>query len=461
MKKSRLWFPFKTIFIKAWVLWFLLQVLIVLLLLNTSEARNDPSPRQLHFIKDITYTKNSSSAKIVISFDGPVTYKIIKQYSRGNTRTVILRVENCVINPRIERLRPDKKFVTSISIRSDHTVRSGSSIIISISLPEDVSFNLAENNSPFSIVANLTKISATPGNSPYPSASEDKIAPAKDTKRPTPSISPQELTPGEEVKNRPVIPEGRSPLHLIVIDPGHGGHDKGATGCNGVYEKDLTLMLAKSLKKIIEENMPQVKVELTRNRDEYLSLEKRVKIANTMKADLFISLHFNAHENPAVRGIETYFLNVSQDKEAARVAAIENAVLKKKLTDLEAIIQDLLKASSIAESSRLARTVHEHIVESLKTLSPDIRDLGVKSAPFYVLFGTNMPSILIEAGFISNRDELDMIKSREFSQAIANGIVEGVKMYAAHADSRYYLIKAGTAEGAGNKRVTEAYPPGP
>lgn len=438
MRKSRGEVLSLSISSKTKLFCFILHLLLLLIFSGNSKA--NPSPRSLHFIKDVNYTTDSKWAKFAISFDGPVTYKILERRYHRSGKSLTLRIENCVMNPRIERVRPDKKFVTWVSIKSDHSGKLGSAVIITISYPKDVDFDLAESNNPFRIVATFTRKPSQPGNSVPIAESTQKSSIKSETKPSTPVITP----------------EAKPQLQLIVIDPGHGGHDKGATGWKGVYEKDLTLKLATSLKRIIEESIPQVKVELTRNCDEYLSLEQRVKIANTLKADLFISLHFNAHENPAVRGIETYYLNVSQDKEAARVAAIENAVLKKKMTDLEAILQDLLKASSIAESSKLARTVHNHIVESLKTLSPDIRDLGVKSAPFYVLFGTTMPSILIEAGFISNKDELDMINSTEFSRAIASGIVQGVKLYATHTVDDYQN-KTGAAGGMTNGRVMKSF----
>lgn len=217
-------------------------------------------------------------------------------------------------------------------------------------------------------------------------------------------------------------------VRRIVLDPGHGGKDKGAIGPNGVYEKDVTLAIAKGLKKILED-MTDCEVILTRTTDRFLSLEERTAIANTRKADLFVSIHANAHTDRSLGGIETYFLNFSTDKESARVAAFENATSTKKISDLEVILQDLMRNTKISESSRLAHEVHRKIIQKVKTQYPEVRDLGVKQAPFYVLLGAEMPSILIETAFISNETEEKLLVNRAFQRVLAGGIAEGLAAY--------------------------------
>ncbi len=218
-------------------------------------------------------------------------------------------------------------------------------------------------------------------------------------------------------------------VRTIVIDPGHGGKDKGAIGPSGLYEKDITLKIARELKKIIEQQT-NCKVFLTRNRDVFLSLEKRTAIANAKKADLFISIHTNAHRDPRIGGIETYYLNFSQDREAARVAALENAISTRKISDLEAILKDLLFVTKVSESAELANRTHRCLIKSVRKKYRGIRNLGVKRAPFYVLIGANMPSILVEVAFISNPREEKLLKSARFRRQIALGIAEGIKDYA-------------------------------
>lgn len=214
----------------------------------------------------------------------------------------------------------------------------------------------------------------------------------------------------------------------VVLDPGHGGHDKGAIGHNRTYEKDITLAIAKRLKKILEQQT-SCEVILTRTDDRFISLEQRTAIANGKKADLFISIHTNANENRSVHGTETYFLNLSTDRESVRVAAYENATSAKKISDLEAILKDLLQNTKLNESARLAATVHRQVVRELTKKYQKVRDLGVKQAPFYVLLGAEMPSILIETAFISNSREEHLLKQKQFQNRIAQGIARGISNY--------------------------------
>lgn len=218
-------------------------------------------------------------------------------------------------------------------------------------------------------------------------------------------------------------------VRTVVIDPGHGGKDKGAIGPNGLYEKDVTLAIAKELKNRLE-NTTHCKVYLTRLTDKFLSLEERTAIANAKKADLFISIHTNAHKDPKIGGVETYFLNFSADQEAARVAALENAISSHKLSDLEAILKDLLFITKVHESLQLAQIIHKNLVNRLRNKNILSKDLGVKQAPFYVLLGANMPAVLVEVAFISNPNEEKLLRSKTHISSIADGIALGITDYA-------------------------------
>jgi len=215
----------------------------------------------------------------------------------------------------------------------------------------------------------------------------------------------------------------------IVIDPGHGGKDRGATGITGLIEKDVTLKVAQALAKKIED-ATDIECILTRTKDVYMTLEERTAIANANQADLFISIHCNAHPKSSIHGIETYFLNLTEDKEAMRVAARENATTTKHMSDLEVILNDLMLNSKINESSRLARDVQSAMVEGVRKRYKNIKDMGVKQAPFYVLIGANMPSILIELAFISNRAEEKRMRTQNYLDAMADGIIVGINSYA-------------------------------
>jgi len=213
----------------------------------------------------------------------------------------------------------------------------------------------------------------------------------------------------------------------IVIDPGHGGKDPGAIA-NGLKEKDIVLNLAQRLKLELERSL-QCEIVLTRNDDSYISLEERTAIANGNNADLFLSLHVNAHPITTVNGLETYFLNLSNNREAMRVAAFENATSELQMSDLEDILADIMKNSKIKESSRLAQNVHSTLVKGLNDEGLALKDLGVKQAPFYVLIGAEMPAILIEVAFISNPDEAKKLKNENFLNSYSQIIARGVENY--------------------------------
>ena len=218
-------------------------------------------------------------------------------------------------------------------------------------------------------------------------------------------------------------------LRRIVVDAGHGGKDPGAVGPSGLKEKDVTLALAKTLAKSLREVLG-CEVVLTRDRDVFLPLEERTAIANKVGADLFISLHANAAPNRQAYGIETYYLNFSKNDKAAAVAARENGTSLKEVTDLEQILFDLMANSKINESSRLAAEIQKALVDRLGERFEDVRDLGVRQGPFYVLLGATMPSVLVEAAFISHPREEQRLVSRSYREHTADAIVEAVRNYA-------------------------------
>ena len=214
----------------------------------------------------------------------------------------------------------------------------------------------------------------------------------------------------------------------IVIDPGHGGRDPGAIGPSGVKEKDVVLKVSKKLKEIIKKRL-DCKVVLTRTDDRFIPLEERTAIANTQKADLFISIHANASPKRNVHGIETFFLNLSSDEEAIRVAARENATSTKKISDLQPILREIMMSSKIDESTRLAGHVQDSLIKKLSAGYSKVNNLGVKQAPFYVLIGAEMPSILVEISFLTNRMEEKRLKSDKYLDSLASSIFTGVKVY--------------------------------
>ena len=235
-------------------------------------------------------------------------------------------------------------------------------------------------------------------------------------------------------------PKDQQPLHIpkapatttlrrIVVDAGHGGKDPGAVGPSGVYEKTITLKLAKALAKGLRKQIG-CEVVLTRSGDVYLPLEERTAIANKVGADLFVSLHANANNSPKPYGIETYYLNFSKNDKAAAVAARENGTSLKQVSDLELILFDLMANAKINESSRLATEIQESLVQRISKKYSNVRDLGVRQGPFYVLLGATMPSVLVETAFLSNPREEKRLMSSAFQNTAAEAIARGIKKYA-------------------------------
>lgn len=215
----------------------------------------------------------------------------------------------------------------------------------------------------------------------------------------------------------------------IVIDPGHGGRDFGASGYyKGTYEKDIVLKIALLLAQKIRQKL-KAEVIMTRDRDRFLTLEERTAIANTKNADLFISIHTNASEDPRAYGIETYFLNLATDEDAILVAARENAISTKNISDLQGILNDLMQNAKINESSRLAVHIQDSMHRHLRKRYRQIHNKGVKQAPFYVLLGAQMPSVLVETSFISNSRECKRLRSPDYQDHLADSILAGIERY--------------------------------
>jgi len=214
----------------------------------------------------------------------------------------------------------------------------------------------------------------------------------------------------------------------IVIDPGHGGDDTGATGKKKTKEKDVVLEIAKKLADKLRENV-NVEVIMTRVDDRTVSLSERAQLARAVKADLFISIHANANPNRKHRGIETYYLNNTDDRAAQKVAAMENETSDKGLSDLRMTLLDLALSANVDDSIRLANLIQRSAVDTVRGKYPDVPDHGVKYALFYVLVGTEVPSVLVETSFISNPTEEARLKDPKYQEMLADGIFQGIKTY--------------------------------
>lgn len=214
----------------------------------------------------------------------------------------------------------------------------------------------------------------------------------------------------------------------IVVDAGHGGHDTGTIGPNGYYEKDLVLDVALRLGKLLEKKMG-AEVVYTRDDDTFIPLETRTAIANQSQADMFISIHANSSNDPDARGVETYYLNFTSSPDALEVAARENAVSAKSIHELQDLVKKITLKDKIDESREFAAEVQRSLYSGISTRSPAVRNRGVKKAPFIVLIGANMPSILAEISFLSNPGDEKRLQTQQYRQNIADYLYRGIERY--------------------------------
>jgi N-acetylmuramoyl-L-alanine amidase len=221
-------------------------------------------------------------------------------------------------------------------------------------------------------------------------------------------------------------PSGK--IRKVVIDPGHGGKDPGAIGVNGLEEKDIVLAVGRKLARRLEREMG-IQAILTRTDDTFIPLETRTAIANAEEADLFVSLHVNASPNGDARGLETYYLDNTTDEASIRLAARENATSRKNVSDLQFILSDMTQNLKLEDSITLAHRLQESLVRGLERKMPDVRDLGVKKALFYVLVGARMPSVLVEMFFITNRIEARAMSQESYRDALVDALFEGIQRY--------------------------------
>jgi N-acetylmuramoyl-L-alanine amidase len=253
------------------------------------------------------------------------------------------------------------------------------------------------------------------------------------------SAASRDVACAEPVAIRPAPPEVASavvnPLAgnpLVVIDPGHGGYDPGTQSASGILEKEVALSISRQLADALKAR--GVRAQMTRDRDDFISLPERTRRANLADADLFVSIHLNSSPNPETTGIEVYYLNNTTDRATIRLARMENAGVTGASAprdgNLNYLLADLRQNYKATEASTLARMIDTQTVTDLDTqLGLEVNPLGAKMGPFYVLVGAHMPAVLVESGFLSNPDEAQRLSSVRYQQTLARGIATAVIRY--------------------------------
>ncbi len=275
-----------------------------------------------------------------------------------------------------------------------------------------------------------TSATTVADNVPNAGASADVSAPANGRSHtlpaPTsPAVAARPMSDGDRSLTRTLgLKIGR-----IVIDPGHGGYDTGTIGPHGLMEKNVCLDVALRLGRLIHKKLPGAEVIYTRKTDVFVPLEERTAIANQSKADLFISIHANASHDEAARGIETYYLSFTTSQEALETASRENALSDESVHQLQDLIKQIASNDKIEESRELASDIQNSLTGQLREVSTAERNRGVKKAPFVVLIGADMPSVLAEISFLSNPTDEKLLEKPAQRQRIAQGIFRGVVRY--------------------------------
>jgi N-acetylmuramoyl-L-alanine amidase len=231
--------------------------------------------------------------------------------------------------------------------------------------------------------------------------------------------------PGSRQDDR--LPPDAREVRTVIVDPGHGGADPGAIGVGGLREKDVTLRLSKLL--IARLRAAGFEVVTTRATDRTVSLEERTAIAEASRGDVFISLHANAAPRRTVQGIETYYPDANHERHSLRIAMRENGVSRDQLDDLQRTLAKLRIGEISPYSQRLASLVQDQLAQALPSRYGKIQDLGAKKGPFYVLFLSNMPAILIEAGFVTNKSDAKRLRNGDYLESVATQISTGLERY--------------------------------
>ncbi len=377
-----------------------------------------------HVVTQLRFWSNPTYTRVVIDADSvaPFQYELLRpDTATGKPPRLFVDFKSSRVGKGMKSQIPiqDNLLIQARAAQYDlDTVR------VVVDIKSFKSYSVFPLNNPYRVVIDVR---GTPGPGRAP-----QTAPPPLTASRTPPPEPGPLPPprrGEAADPGSLVESLGLGVRRIVVDPGHGGHDCGAPGFEkGVFEKHVVLEISKRLARRLRKETG-CEVILTRETDKYLTLEERTAIANTQNADLFISVHTNAHRSATARGIETYFLNLATDKESVLVAARENATSEKNISDLQAILNDLMQNMKIAESQRLARNVQTETVRGTRRKFSKVNDKGVKQAPFYVLLGAEMPAVLVETGFISNKEECKRLRNAEYQEYLVSGIVGGVKKY--------------------------------
>lgn len=372
---------------------------------NTKRANTRGTPASLGpaIVHNFRVATDEQKTRLVLDLDRQT--KPIER-RKGNPARVVIALPNASMSGAVRAKATDGSLPSPFILRQT----AGPAVILSLPTPPFRTYKQFSLSDPPRLVVDVTP----PIELNVPPASDDPTA----NSSPTPPIA------------QPSPPPAKG-YTTIVIDPGHGGKDSGARGARKTEEKDITLKVGLKLRDLLKKQ-PGVRVLMTRERDVFVELEDRAKFANKMGADLFVSIHVNSHPSRAVKGLEIYHFGEAKDERALEVAARENGTpLNNTGVGWEYLVADLLTTKKIEASLELAWTTKEAMVGHMNG-HYDINDHGVKTAPFYVLRFTSMPSILAEIAYISNPVEEKLLRKPAFIRDVAQSLFRGVTSFLAN-----------------------------
>ncbi len=395
----------------------------------------------------VRYWSLGDTTRIVVEVSGEFRYRRDRLANPDRVYFDIPGSKPALSKERIHTIPVDDSLLKQI--RVSETQPGTTRVVLDLKMPADYSVSQLAN--PDRLVVELrapgqpAKVEEIPVVAP-PAKAEPVVpvsaapVPAVSVSRAPAPIVTTPAAPASPAEDRTPIPAKKSrgganslvralglKLERVVLDPGHGGHDVGTTGPTGLLEKDLVLDVAQKLGALIEERLG-AEVVYTRTDDTFVPLEARTALANEKNADLFLSIHANAGV-PSVSGTETYFLNFTTSKTAMDVAARENASSERSIHELQSLIEKILLKDKVDESREFASRVQAALCKGLSPSAPRSRDRGVRQAPFVVLIGAAMPSVLTEIAFLSNSREERSLKLPAHRQKVAESLYSGVSQY--------------------------------
>lgn len=387
---------------------------------SSSKSSNVRKPRRSSHkiaLKGIRFTSSNDYTRVVIDLSGEAKhqYKFLNaDPSRNLPFRLYIDLEGTVPS---QAVKDELKIYDGIlrMIRVGKPVPTTSRVVLDFESVQKYTVFALEN--PYRVVVDVS--ASRDGKMSHPPVDLSKKVLVRKPKKPSRTIPPSGKVPD-------LIEQLGLTVKTVMIDAGHGGKDPGASR-NRIREKDYALKTAKMLGKKLKAK--GFNVLYTRSTDVFIPLEERTAKANVQKVDLFVSLHINANKKKSVNGIETYYLNLARSKSARRVAARENAITEKRISDLQFILTDLMLNSKMQESKALAELVQKSMVKTVRARGWKSKSNGVRSAPFYVLMGAKMPSILVELGYCSNYTEAKRLRNNSYLNLLADGIANALNTY--------------------------------